>query len=106
MRPLSANLDQIGPIGVAGDRGVERIERDGRIRVAFHALPKLPDLDRGGDLVARRKTADPARPAVSPIILAVGPAIERHRAEARRVAAAVARLLGLRQNGADVEEWP
>src|SRR5213076_2447180 len=49
------NLDQIGPIGAAGNRGVERIERDGRIRVAFHPLPKLPDLNRGGDLVARRK---------------------------------------------------
>jgi hypothetical protein len=41
MRPLSAELDQIGSAGAGGDRGVERIERAGGIAVASHPLPDL-----------------------------------------------------------------
>src|SRR6266487_1996614 len=70
MRPLSADLDQIGLIGAGCDRGVERIERDGRVRVALYPLPQLPDFNRCGDLVARRDPADPAGPAVGAVILA------------------------------------
>src|SRR5258708_5956411 len=39
MPPLPADLDQAGAIGTAGDRGIERIECGGRIRVALDALP-------------------------------------------------------------------
>src|SRR5882757_2390559 len=39
MRPLSANLDEVGAVGAIGDRGVERIEGCGGVRVALHPLP-------------------------------------------------------------------
>src|SRR5882757_4710158 len=68
MRPLAADLDQAGAIGAVGDRGVERIERDGGVAVALDPLPELPDLDRGCDLVARRQPADPARASVDAVI--------------------------------------
>ena len=74
--------------------------------VALDPLPQLPDLDRGGDLVARRQPADPAGAAIDAVILAAGFAVERHRAEAGLIAAAVAHLLERRQHGADVEERP
>ena len=107
MRPLAADLDEVGLVGAGGDGRVERIERHaGRIGVALDPLPHLPDLDRGGDLVARRQPADPARAAIDAVILAAGFAVERHRAEAGLIAAAVAHLLERRQYGADVEERP
>src|ERR1700722_16601524 len=106
MGPLPADLDQIGPIGAGSDRGIERIERDRRIAVAADPLPHLPQLDGGGDLVTRRKPADPARPAIDPVIAAVGRTIYRPRAEVRHIAAAVALLLERRQDGADVEKRP
>src|SRR5229473_6887016 len=89
MRPLSADLDEIGLVGAGRDRGVERVERGGRVRIALHPLPKLPDLDGCGDLVARRYPADPAGAAIGAVILAAGLAIQRDRAEARHVAASV-----------------
>src|SRR3954468_8007404 len=39
MRPLSADLDEAGAIGAIRDRGVERIEGCGGVRVALHPLP-------------------------------------------------------------------
>src|ERR1700722_11442314 len=72
MRPLPADLDEIGSISTGGDRGVERIERNGGIAVATDPLPQLPQLDGSGDLVTRRKPADPSRPAIHPVIAAVG----------------------------------
>src|ERR1700730_281926 len=104
MRPLSADLDEIGLVSAGCNGGVERIERDGRVAVALHPLPERPHLDGRGDLVARRDAADPAGPAVDAVVLAVGLALKRNRAEARHVAAAIARLLGWAQDGADVEE--
>src|SRR5580693_4898017 len=45
MRPLSAELDQIGAVGAGRDRGAERIERGHRVRIAIDALPQLPEFD-------------------------------------------------------------
>src|ERR1700716_122730 len=67
MRPLSADLDEIGLVGAGCNRGVERIERDGRVAVSIHPLPELPHLDGRGDLIARRDAADPAGPAVNAV---------------------------------------
>src|SRR5712664_2953199 len=106
MRPLSADLDEIGLVGAGGDRGVERIERDGLVRVTTDPLPQLPDLDGCGDLVTRRDSIDPAGPAVGSLVLATGLAIDCDRAEVGHVAAAIAHLLGRRQDGADIEERP
>ena len=106
MRPLAADLDQRGLVGAGVERCVERIEGDGGIGITLHPLPQLPDLDRGGDLVARRQPADPPGAAVDAIILRGGFAVERHCAEARVVTAAVAHLLVRRQDRADVEERP
>ena len=87
-----------------GDRGVERIERDGRIGVALDPLPQLPDFDGGCDLVARRQPADPPCAPIDAVTAGRGGAVQRHRAEAGHVAAAIAHLLERRQDGADVEE--
>src|SRR5882672_4103166 len=106
MRPLSADLDEIGLVGAGGDSGVERIELDGLVRVTNDPLPQLPDLDGCGDLVTRRDSIDPAGPAVGSIVLATGLAIDCDRAEVGHVAAAIAHLLGRRQDGADIEERP
>ncbi len=106
MRPLAADLDQRGLVGAGVEGCIERIEREGLIRIALHALPELPDLDRGGDLVARRQPADPPGPAVDRVVLRRRVAVHRHRAEARRVIAAVAHLFVGRQDRADVEERP
>src|SRR5271168_2686537 len=70
MRPLSADLDQIGLVGAGGNRGIEWIEGSGRIAIAGHPLPELPDFDRGCDLVAGRYPTDPASPAVDAVIRA------------------------------------
>src|SRR6476659_7873528 len=67
MRPLPADLDQGGLIGACIERGVERIERERLVRIALDPLPQLPDLDGGGDLVARRQPADPSSPAVDAV---------------------------------------
>src|ERR1700722_18714340 len=85
MGPLPAKLDQIGSIGPGWNGGSERIECNRRIRVAVHPLPHLPHLDGGCDLVARRKPADPARPAIDAVVAAAGLAIQRNCAETGRV---------------------
>src|SRR5215218_9801784 len=106
MRPLSADLDEVGAVGARGDRGVERIEGCGRVRIALHPLPELPDLDRSRYLITRRQPTHPAGAAIDRIVLARGRTFERYRAEACRIAARIAHLLERRQDGADIEEWP
>src|SRR5262245_38287157 len=93
VRPLPADLGERGLVRAGFDLGVERIEGDRLVGIALYPLPELPDLDRGGDLVARRESADPAGAAVNRVILRSGVAAHRHRAEVRLVGPPVAHLL-------------
>src|SRR4051812_14255925 len=107
MRPLSADLDEIGLVGAAADRGAERIERSaGRVGVAVDPLPELPDFDGRRDFIARGYPAHPAGAAVDRVVAGGGLAVERYRAETGRVTARVTHLLVGRQDGADIEERP
>src|SRR6185436_19947641 len=106
MRPLSADLDEAGAVSAIRDRGIERIKGSGRVHIALHPLPELPDLDGSRHLIARREPAYPAGAAIDGVVLARGRTFERYRAEACRVAARIAHLLERRQDGADIEERP
>src|SRR5579872_4166651 len=54
VRQLRADLGEICSIGARSDARVKRIERSARLAVTVDVLPELPDLDRGGQFVARR----------------------------------------------------
>ena len=101
--PTLTRLVRSVPVAIEASNGLSGAIGIG---IALHPLPQLPDFDRGCDLVARRQPADPARPAIDAVVLAIGLAVQCHRAEAGHVAAAIAHLLERRQDGADVEERP
>src|SRR5258707_781966 len=68
-------------------------------------------MDRVADRLRAQRAVDegvgdPARPAIDRIVRAVGRTVQRYRAEARRIAAAIAYFLIWRQDGADIEERP
>src|SRR6516165_9427371 len=104
MRPLATELDQAGAVGAGCDGRVKWIERGRRIGIAVDMLPQLPELDGGCDLVARRQPVDPSGAAVNRIVGGIGRALKRHGAEARHVAAAVARTLERSEHRANIEE--
>src|SRR5204863_875641 len=68
VRPLPADLGKRGFVGAGVEGGIERIERNRLVRVTLHPLPELPDLDGGGDFIARRYSADPARAAIDRVV--------------------------------------